>query len=124
MHSNLIAPEQYAYVKGHSMQMALHSMTENWLNAINNKLITAACFIDLSKCFDSVPNSILISKLRNFGISDIEQSWFASYLNLRYHVVKCDTQLSSQEIITIGIFQGTILGLAITDFTWQCDHIC
>ena len=105
MHNNLVAPQQFAYVKSHSMQMALHSMTENWLNAINNKLITAACFIDLSKCFDSIPHSILISKLRNFGISGIEQSWFTSYLNLRSQVVKCDTRLSSKEMITIGFLR-------------------
>ena len=78
-------------------------MTENWLNAINSKLITAASFIDLSKCVDSVPHSNLISKLCNFGISGIEQSWFASYLNLRSQVVKCDTPLSYKEILTIGI---------------------
>ena len=36
MHNNLIAPQQFAYVKGRSTQMVLHSITEHWLNAINN----------------------------------------------------------------------------------------
>ena len=107
--------------------MALHSMTENWLNAINNKLITVACFIDLSKCFDSVQHSILISKLCNFGITGIEQSWFASYLNHRSQIVKCETRLSSKEFITIGIPEGTILGpvlfnLYVNDLPSEISH--
>ena len=85
-------------------------------------------FIDLSKCFDSISHSIIVSKLRNVGISGIEQSWLASYLNHRSQIIKCDTRLSSKEFITIGFIQGTILGpvlfnLYVNDLPSQISYV-
>ena len=60
MHNNLSASQQFAYVKGRS---TLHLVTENWLNAIDIRLKRNSALLDLSKCFDSVPDNNHISAI-------------------------------------------------------------
>ena len=38
--------------------------------------LTGAVFIDLRKAFDTVDHSVLLDKLSNLGIVDIERGWF------------------------------------------------
>ena len=108
--NNLIESNQFAYIKGKSTQLALHTMTERWLENIDNGNITASCFLDLSKCFDTVSHDLLLNKLGNLGINNVELSWFKSYLSDRSQIVRCNGLLSKPAPLTIGVPQGTILG--------------
>jgi hypothetical protein len=58
--NNLLSSQHFAYIKGRSTQIALQCITERWLKAIDNGNVTAACFIDLSKCFDTVNHENLL----------------------------------------------------------------
>ena len=69
-------------------------------------------FIDLSKCFDVIDHSRLLSKLKTYSI---DPSWFSSYL--RGHTQSVCTAdgrgnqlLSSPLPNPIGVFQGSSLG--------------
>ena len=42
-----------------------------------------ACFLDISKCFDSIDHKLLKFKLEKYGIIDNELHWFDSYLTNR-----------------------------------------
>ena len=106
----LLSKNQFAYIKGRSTETALHKIIDNWLNNIDNGKITGTCFLDLSKCFDTVSHSILLEKLPNYGIIDIELNWFKSYLTDRQQLVKCNGKLSKLMNLSTGIPQGTILG--------------
>ena len=90
LRNNLLTSNQYAYIKGKSTQLALHTVTEKWLKNIDNGEITTACFLDLSKCFDTVKHSLLLRKLINFGINGTEYKWFESYLSQRTQIVRCN----------------------------------
>ena len=107
---HLLSKNQFAYIKGRSTETALHKIIDNWLNNIGNGKITGACFLDLSKCFDTVSHSILLEKLPNYGIIDSELNWFKSYLTDRQQLVKCNGKLSKLMNLSTGIPQGTILG--------------
>ena len=63
--------------------------------------------IDLSRCFDVIDHSTLISKLQQLQIST---GWFESYLKGHTQRVKSGGTLSGPQNITIGTFQGTCLG--------------
>ena len=110
LRNNLLTSNQYAYIKGKSTQLALHTVIEKWLKNIDNGEITAACFLDLSKCFDTVKHSVLLRKLINFGINGTEYKWFESYLSQRTQIVRCNNILSKPNTLPIGVPQGTILG--------------
>ena len=102
---HLLSKNQFAYIKGRSTETTLHKIIDNWLNNIDNGKITGACFLDLSKCFDTVSHSILLEKLPNYGIIDIELNWFRSYLTDRQQLVKCNAKLSKLMNLYTGIPQ-------------------
>ena len=105
-----LSSNQFAYIKGRSTQLALHKIIDNWLENIDKGLITGACYLDLSKCFDTVSHPTLLKKLCTFGIFDTELNWFKSYLNNRHQVVKLNGTTSKPLRLPIGVPQGTILG--------------
>ena len=106
----LLSSTQFAYIKGKSTQLAIHTVTERFLQNIENGSLTTACFLDLSKCFDTISHPVLLEKLQNFGIIGTENFWFQSYLSQRTQIVKYNGILSQPNFLPIGVPQGTILG--------------
>ncbi len=73
-------------------------------------LFTGVVLLDLQKAFDTVDHSILISKLRAIGADNIVIKWFSSYLCDRKQFVDIHGTYSSEEEISCGVPQGSILG--------------
>ena len=70
----------------------------------------ANVFIGLKKAFDTADHDILLKKLIRYGISDLEHSWFASYLKNRRQFCKVNGAFSQIKDVTCGIPQGSCLG--------------
>ena len=66
-------------------------------------------YIDLSKAFDTLDHSILLRKLKHYGIEDVENSLFRSYLSDRYQYVEYDRVPSATELVSTGVPQWSIL---------------
>jgi hypothetical protein len=66
--------------------------------------------MDFSKAFDSVPHNLLLSKLKQYGISGNLLKWFTSYLTNRYQRVTLDGHSSDWLPVLSGVPQGSILG--------------
>ena len=90
----------------HSMVHFLNNVTEN----LNKKSHTVAIFCDLKKAFDTCDHSILLMKLKKYGILGGELDWFKSYLTGRKQFVNIKNQSSSLLDILLGVPQGSILG--------------
>ena len=105
-----ISPDQSAFLKHHSTVTALHKVTDNLLNNIDEGLITCVCFFDIAKCFDSLDHSILLSKLDKYGIRNNTLLWFKSYLSDRTQATFVHNSLSPFLPISTGVPQGSILG--------------
>ena len=66
--------------------------------------------MDLEKAFDTVNHKILLKKLEHYGIRNIANKWFDSYLSDRKQFVSIGGINSSNLSITCGVPQGSILG--------------
>ena len=67
-------------------------------------------FIDLSKAFDTLDHSILLSKLQHYGLNSLALKWFSSYLSDRQQFVEIDGIKSEINNINTGVPQGSTLG--------------
>ena len=77
-------------------------------NKKENKAINTL-FLDLSKAFDTIEHSIIISKLYKYGIRGIPLKLIKNYLYNITQLVKVN--ITESDIITndIGVAQGSIL---------------
>ena len=105
-----ISPDQSAYLKRHSTQTSLHRVIDDFLENVNEDMITGVCFLDISKCFDTIDHSLLLKKLNMYGIQNTELCWFQSYLHNRKQAVFCHGKLSQSLDIKTGVPQGSVLG--------------
>ena len=71
---------------------------------------TLAIFMDLSKAFDTLDHTILLSKSSYYGIGGNELNWFSSYLSDRQQYVEINGVSSTLLSLKTGVPQGSILG--------------
>ena len=69
--------------------------------------------MDLSKAFDTLNRGLLIAKLKAYGLDLNAVSLIKSYLTSRYQRCKTKDSFNEWKIITVGVPQGSILGLVL-----------
>ena len=106
----MLSPRQSGFRYLHSTVTALLEATDSWAYDVDRGNINAVVFLDLKKAFDTVDHEILLSKLNKYGIEDMENKWFKSYLNNRNQKCFVNGCLSQNRSLACGIPQGTILG--------------
>ena len=108
--NNLFYDSQYGFFKNHWTEYASMELTDKVLKDIDEKKISLAIFMDLSKAFDTLDYNILIKKLANYGINGTPLEWFTSYLTGRSQYVEIDGVSSNVLSLSTGVPQGSILG--------------
>ena len=71
---------------------------------------TLNIYIDLSKAFDTLDHSILLSKLSYYEFTGCENKLSVSYLSNRYQYVEYNNAQSVTKLITTGVPQGSSMG--------------
>jgi hypothetical protein len=84
--------------------------TDNWAFNIDKGNVNAVVFLNLKKVFDTVDHSILLSKLKAYGVGNASYDFFKSYLDNRKQKCFVNGSLSESQSLSCGIPQGTILG--------------
>ena len=90
-------------------------LINNILDALNNNMRVGGIFCDLTKAFDCVDHTVLLSKLEFYGITGRANNLIKSYLSDRYQRVLIKNNCSNKYFsewgkIKQGVPQGSILG--------------
>ena len=107
---NLLTPSQYGFRPKRSTQLAATALLDNIRRDVDRGNLVGALFIDLSKAFDTLSHSKLLTKLSAYGIVDKELMWFTDYLFGRKITVSYGDYLSNKQSVFTGVPQGSILG--------------
>ena len=108
--NELLTPYQFGFRPKLSTVTALAHFTDNILQSLDKGGFTGAVFLDLSKAFDTVDHVLLLEKLKTIGASSQVVKWFTSYLESQYQVTSVENCQSTQQIVPVGVPQGSILG--------------
>ena len=108
--NSLLTHCQSGFRSLHSTLTALIEATNSWSVNIDNGLVNGVIFIDLKKAFDTIDHTILIRKLRIYGVDSSSLKWFESYLCGRNQKCSTNGHLSNTAPVTGGVPQGSNLG--------------
>ena len=81
--NNLLSKFQSGFRKFHFTATSLLDATMEWLTIMDSSKINSLVFLDLSKALDTVDHSILLRKLRSYGLSISVLKRFKCYLTDR-----------------------------------------
>lgn len=80
---------------------ALIELSENIIEAIQNREKVVGIFMDLSKGFNSLSHDTLLQKLNLMEITGVSLNWFDSYLLNRTQFVDLTSWVDKREINVI-----------------------
>ena len=101
---------QFGFRENHTTSMALLSLMDRIINAMEKDEYTIGIFLDFSKAFDTVNHKILLQKLKAYGVRGIANDWVQDYLRNRQQFTTINGTKSSTQTLTCGVPQGSILG--------------
>ena len=108
--NKLLSKIQHAYRKNHSTTTCLSEVVNYIYKENDNGNIVGLASLDLSKAFDSIHHNLLIEKLAKLGLANSSLGWCQSYLQERTQKTKFKNFTSTEETVTSGVPQGSILG--------------
>ena len=108
--NNLLSMEQFGFRPGHSTELAAVRLVDQLTSQMDNNLIPVNIYIDLSKAFDTLNHSILLSKLKYYGVTGCANNLLQCYLSGRSQFVEYNGHKSEKLSVTTGVPQGSVLG--------------
>ena len=90
--NNLFHENHHGGLPHHSTATALVQMYDMFLEAANEKKLTAALLLDQRAAYDLLDHSILLKKLASYNFDQRSIKWFQSYLSERTQSVQIETK--------------------------------
>ena len=106
----IFCDSQYGFRERHSTEHAILDIINKIQTNMDKKIYSCGVFIDLSKVFDTVDHNILLEKLHHYGIREVINKWFASYLKGRVQTTLVNNHISDKNETLCGVPQGSVLG--------------
>ena len=78
-HYNLLFEYQFGFDRNRSTELAVTYFPDLIRKEADSGMATGAVFIDLTKAFDNISHSVLLSKLSRYSVHDMELKWFTDY---------------------------------------------
>ncbi|PFX13685.1 Receptor-type tyrosine-protein phosphatase F [Stylophora pistillata] len=96
--------------KAHCLETTLINVVEDWRLARDARQVMRILSTDMSKAFDSLHPSLLLCKLKVYGLQESAIQLLGSYLNERKYQVKISRHVSSSRFVSRGCPRGSALG--------------
>ena len=81
---NILYDRQFGFRKKHSTSYSTLLIADRIQQAIKDGIYSCGIFLDFSKAFDTVNQSIVMKKLNHYGVRRTTKDWFGiSYLSIR-----------------------------------------
>ena len=103
-------PNGYGFRTGLSTEYAKIEIEDRIISNMDRNEIPFSIFLDLSKAVDTLDHTILLQKLKYYGIDGKALHLCESYLTNRTQYVEMYDEISGALPITTGVPQGSILG--------------
>ena len=110
--NKMFCSNQYGFRTGHCTEYAALEIIDRVTTQLDNKDIPLNIFVDLSKAFGSLDHTILLNKLKFYGVGLIGTllQLIKRYLTDRNQFVQIDNTKSSILHLKTGVPQGSFLG--------------
>ena len=96
--------KQFGFQTGLTTEHAIVKLVDQIYKSFEEDHNTLVVFIDLSKASDTADHTILIRKLKMYGIKGINLAWFLSYLTnrIQYISITHDPETDTKNICYLG----------------------
>ena len=109
----MLCPTQYGFRSNFSTEHAVLDILNTCYDNNERKMYSGLGLLNLAKAFDTVDHHILLQKLEHYGIRGIVLQFYQSFLKNRKQFVCINKFCSTLRDVSIGVLQGSTLGLLL-----------
>ena len=103
------SPFLFGFRKNHNSKYSLLKIIEVWKKNLDKRNEIVVILTDLSKAFDTINHSLLLTKLEAYGFSMTSLKLMQNYLCNQFQRTSVNASFSDWKEIETGVLQGSVL---------------